>query len=170
MMHGGDAGAGPRWIRQRYSWGPSSWPIYWCEAVEAKVLDCGALAAISRDLFTARGIECYATQFIQRYSADASENWLASWEGEQNCAPHWIRDDLVYHEGCAIMTERGQIRIWDPTPSWWVKSKQFEGYGSVLALRINVHGPNAANSFEWGEHSIRPNHWHRIDSAESGLA
>lgn len=168
-MHGADAGAGPRWIRQRYSWGPSSWPIYWCEAVEAKVLDCGALAAISRELFNARGIECYATQFIQRYSADASENWHATWEGEQNCAPHWIRDDLVYHEGCATLMADDRIRIWDPTPAWWVKPKQFNGYGAVLAVKVSTFDRAAARVLQWGDHSIRTNEWQRIEAVTGGL-
>ena len=164
-----DLATGPRWIRQRYAWGPSSWPIHWCEAVEEKVLDCGALAAISRELFLARGVECYATQFIQRYTPDAAAHWHANWESEQSCVPHWIRDDLVYHEGCAVITEEGRVKIWDPTPGWWVNSKQFDGYGSVLALRISVpSGPG--RDFQWGQHNIAPNAWRKIEPAESGLA
>ncbi|MDP8916647.1 MAG: hypothetical protein M3M95_05515, partial [Pseudomonadota bacterium] len=29
----GDAAAltGPRWLRQKYPWGPSPWPMHWCE-------------------------------------------------------------------------------------------------------------------------------------------
>lgn len=165
----GDPLSGPRWIRQRYAWGPSSWPIHWCEAVEEKVLDCGALAAMSRELFAARGLECYAAQFIQRYTPDAAAHWDAKWQGEQACIPHWIRDDLIYHEGCAVVTGDDQVRIWDPTPSWWVNSKQFDGYGSVLALRIS--GPAlSGRNFRWGDHSVPTNVWHQIEPADSGFA
>lgn len=166
LLNGEDATTGPRWIRQRFKWGPSSWPIHWCEAVEKKVLDCGALAAISRELFASRGIESYATQFIQRYTADASAHWQAKWEGDQDCLPHWIRDELIYHEGCAIVTEQGQLRVWDPTPAWWVKPRQFDGYGAVLALRVSSSG---AQVLRWGDHTVRANRWEKIEAVTGGL-
>ena len=30
QVNAGSLLAGPRWLRQRYTWGPSSWPIHWC--------------------------------------------------------------------------------------------------------------------------------------------
>jgi hypothetical protein len=64
----GEPLAGPRWIRQRVTWGPNRWPVYWCEAVSGKVLDCGALAALATEAFRGRGLTCYPAQMIQLYS------------------------------------------------------------------------------------------------------
>ena len=36
-MFGGDKLTGPRWMREHSKWGPSAWPIHWCEAVDADV-------------------------------------------------------------------------------------------------------------------------------------
>ena len=32
-LGGGSVYAGPRWLRQKFNWGASAFPIYWCEAV-----------------------------------------------------------------------------------------------------------------------------------------
>ena len=36
-----------RWVRDHGQWGPSRWPLHWCEAAREEVLDCGALAALA---------------------------------------------------------------------------------------------------------------------------
>src|SRR5215203_96792 len=41
QLSGHSVNTGPRWIRQRFAWGPTAWPICWCEAVKEKILDCG---------------------------------------------------------------------------------------------------------------------------------
>ena len=168
LMSSGDVQSGPRWIRQRYRWGPSSWPIHWCEALEKKVLDCGALAAVSCEIFRARGVECYPTQFIQRYTRDAAVHWNSRWQANAPETLHWIDDDLMYHEGCAIALPDGEVRIWDPTPAWWVKPKQFEGYGAVLALRISAPIDGRA-AYAWGEHRIRLGQWETLQAGTGGL-
>ena len=38
-LNTGSVLTGPRWIRQRYSWGPTQWQIHWCEAIHKKSLD-----------------------------------------------------------------------------------------------------------------------------------
>ena len=168
LMSSGDVHSGPRWIKQRYRWGPSSWPIYWCEALEKKVLDCGALAAVSREIFESRGVECHPTQFIQRYTRDAAVHWNSRWLANAPDTLHWIHDDVMYHEGCAIALPGGEVRIWDPTPSWWVQPKQFEGYGAVLALRISPPAPRET-LFAWGRHRIEPGRWHVLAADSGGM-
>lgn len=32
-------GPEPRWITERWKWGPTVWPIHWCEAVTSHELD-----------------------------------------------------------------------------------------------------------------------------------
>ncbi len=36
QLSGASIVSGPRWLRQRYKWGPSPWPLYWCEAADRK--------------------------------------------------------------------------------------------------------------------------------------
>ena len=77
QLNGGDPMSGPRWMREKYEWGPSPWPMHWCELVERKIIDCGAHSALAHEAFTARGVTAFRAQFIQRYSPDA----LAQWRG-----------------------------------------------------------------------------------------
>lgn len=169
QLNAGNPMSGPRWLRQKFKWGPSRWPLYWCEAVERKVLDCGALAALTTELFTARGVRCYPTQFIQQYSDDASRHWQRTW-AEDKTASNWIMDELIYHEGCAVVVHDDEIRLWDPTASWWVNPKQFGGYGAVLMIRIFDTQATAGGSLRWGTHRIRPNVWEKIERARGEFA
>src|SRR5574342_271092 len=47
VLASADRFRGPGWIRDRYPWGPSRWPLSWCEVVVAEQLDCGALTALA---------------------------------------------------------------------------------------------------------------------------
>ncbi|HEX8456298.1 MAG TPA: hypothetical protein VF656_03170 [Pyrinomonadaceae bacterium] len=154
---------GPRWIRQKWTWGPSSWPISWCEAVERKTLDCGALAALAQEVYTARGVTSYPAQFIQQYSEDSVLHWQKKWNGEE-VSTHWINEDLIYHEGCAVVAGNGEIKLWDASAGWWVNPKQFGGYGGLLVLRICAP-PSVAGAFAWGTHRVVPNQWQKIERA-----
>jgi hypothetical protein len=158
--------SGPRWIRQRVTWGPSLWPLYWCQAVKAKTLDCGALAVLAKEVFCARGLKCHTAQFIQQYTKNDSSHWYRSWERAQ-AEVHWIQEDLAYHEAVAVVLEREEIRIWDPTAGWWVDPKQVTGYSGVLAARI-VTQNEAPRHFTWASHRIAPNLWQPLhhDSAK----
>ena len=54
-----------------------------------------------------------------------------------------------------------EMRIWDPTASWWVNSKHVSGYSGALALRL-VLDSNADAPFRWGAHQIVANEWHAL--------
>jgi hypothetical protein len=159
---------GPRWIRQKYPWGPSRWPLSWCEAVEQKTLDCGALAAITHEVFTARGVMSYPAQFIQQYSEDATCHWQKKWDMDESSA-HWIKEDLIYHEGCAVLVHNNEIKIWDPSAGWWVNPRQAGGYGALLVLRIFATQTNSPTDFSWGTHCIVPNQWQKIERARTEM-
>jgi hypothetical protein len=170
QLNAGTTLAGPRWLRVKYTWGPSAWPLHWCEAAELKTLDCGALAALAREMFTARGVESYPAQLIQLYTDGNARHWSKCW-GAACASANWITDDLIYHEACAVVARGDEIKIWDPTASWWVNPKQFGGYGGVLALR--VFAPSSSGSpraFNWGTQSIAPNQWERIKRARPDFA
>jgi hypothetical protein len=92
---------------------PSRQPLYWCEAVERKRLDCGAHAAIAQELFTARSVKSFPAQFVQ-YSDEATRHWGQKW-GEEDIATAWINGDLIYHEGCAVAVGDEEIKLWDPS-------------------------------------------------------
>lgn len=169
QLNGGSPLTGPRWLRQRYNWGPSPWPMHWCEAVERKTLDCGALASLAHEVFLARGVRSLPAQFIQRYTNDATCHWRQKWAGE-GCSHHWIEDDLIYHEGCAVLTGAGEIKLWDASAGWWVNPKQFGGYGGVVALKVFAHGADAPAVLRWGTHLIEPNRWHEIGTARADFA
>jgi hypothetical protein len=170
QLNAGNPLTGPRWLRQKYNWGPSRWPIHWCEAAGKKTLDCGALAALAHEIFSARGVTSFPVQLIQQYSEVAARHWHKEWNGDE-IPVHWIMDDLIYHEGCAVALRHNEIRIWDPTASWWVNPKQFGGYGGVLALRL--FSPQAAapqTALNWGAHRIIPNRWQKIERARGDFA
>jgi hypothetical protein len=59
QLNGGNRLAGPRWMREHSTWGPTAWPVHWCEAVDAKVVDCGVHAAMAHEAFTARGLTAF---------------------------------------------------------------------------------------------------------------
>lgn len=148
---------GPRWIRARYDWGPSAHPIHWCEAVKRKTLDCGALAALSIECFKERGVQAFPAQFVQRYSKDATTHWEDRWTGE-NVSAHWVADDVIYHEGCAVLLPDGTVRLWDASAAWWLDSTQTAGYGSLAALRIWTRGA-VVEPMQWGAHCIPADEW-----------
>jgi hypothetical protein len=162
QLNGGDLLTGPRWLRQKYEWGPSAWPMHWCEVVERKVIDCGAHAALAQEAFTARGVTAFRAQFVQKYSADATSQWRKKW-GDEQVSDHWLTDDDIYHEGNALLVGEDEVKLWDASAGWWINPRQAGGYGSLVAVRIFAEGQwGGGDGFRWGEHRIKPNEWHHI--------
>lgn len=158
---GGSLLAGPRWLRQRFNWGASTFPIFWCEAVRRKTLDCGALAALAHEVFTVRGVRSYRIQLVQKFSSVATEQWTCSWNSEGDLPLRWIDKDLIYHEGCAIAVGGGQVKVWDASAGWWIDSKAGDGYGSLVAIRLTDSNANA--DFIWGKHNLVSNQWQKLN-------
>ena len=162
QLNGSDLASGPRWLRQKYEWGPSAWPMHWCEVVERKVIDCGAHAALAHEAFAARGVTAFRAQFVQKYSVEATGQWRRKWSDEQ-VSDHWITDDLIYHEGNALLVGEDEVKLWDASAGWWINARQAGGYGSLAAVRIFAEGQwGGGDGFRWGEHRIKPNEWHHI--------
>ena len=169
QLNGGSPLTGPRWLRQKYTWGPSPWPMHWCEAVERKTLDCGALASLAHEVFLARGVRSFPAQFVQQFSEDAARDWQRRWEGDE--APsNWIKEDLIYHEGCAVVAAGDEIKVWDASAGWWVGPKQFGGYGGLLAVRIFDAQAEPGTSYRWGAHAIAPNVWQKLERSRGDFA
>ena len=158
QLNGGDLHSGPRWMRETYKWGPTAWPIHWCDAVTRDTLDCGAHAALAHEAFAARGLTSYPAQFVQQYSADATSQWLKKWADEE-VSSHWIDEDVIYHEGVALRVGE-EIKLWDASAGWWINPRQLpRGYGALLAVRI--FAPEGER-LSWGEHDIAPGAWHEF--------
>jgi hypothetical protein len=159
----GDAAAltGPRWVRQKYPWGPSPWPMHWCEAVEREKLDCGAHGAIAHELFAARGVKSFPAQFVQQYSEDATRHWGDKW-GEEEVPSGWIDGDVIYHEGVAVLVADDEVKLWDASAGWWIHPRQNGGYGALLGVRLFADGLERPEAVRWGEHSLRLNVWNHL--------
>jgi hypothetical protein len=168
QLNAGNALTGPRWLRKKFKWGPSTWPIHWCEAVEQETLDCGALAALSHELFVARGVRSYPAQFILEFNESSTRHWVETW-GEAGSCALWIKEGLIYHEGCAVEAN-GEIKLWDATATWWINPKQFGGYAGLLATRIFETTAAAPSIFKWGVHDIPANTWHKVERAIADFA
>jgi len=162
QLNGGDLLSGPRWIRQKYEWGPSVWPLHWCEAVGRKVIDCGAHAALAHEAFEARGVTSFRAQFVQSYSPEAVGQWRSKW-AEEEASDHWLHEDFIYHEGNALLAGEDEVKLWDGSAGCWINPRQAGGYGSLLAVRIFADGQwGGGDGFRWGVHRIMPNQWHQI--------
>lgn len=158
QLDGGDVLSGPRWMREHSAWGPSAWPIHWCEAVDAKIVDCGVHAAIAHEAFVARGVRAFRAQFVQRYSADAAASWRENW-GKKGASDHWLDGDAIYHEGNAVMIGEDEVKLWDGSAGWWINPRGDAGYGSLAAVRIEANLEGFADGFRWRERRIKLNQW-----------
>jgi hypothetical protein len=163
QLNGDSVFTGPRWLRERFNWGASSFPIYWCEAVRKKTLDCGALAALGQEVFTARGVKNYRVQLVQKFSEVATHQWTESWNNSSEPLK-WVDRDLIYHEGCAIDLGEHRIKVWDASAGWWIEPKSSNGYGSLLAIRVSAFNPMSEICFSWGEYSIKSGEWMILES------
>lgn len=159
LANDGGVSTGPRWLRQKFNWGASAFPIFWCEAVRKKTLDCGALAALAFEVFKTRGVKSYRVQMVQRFSDVAANQWENSWnlDGEPL---RWTNGELIYHEGCAISPNSdGEIKIWDASAGWWINPASKDGYGALLAVRLSLFNLPEDTQFVWGDHSINAFEW-----------
>jgi hypothetical protein len=163
QLNGGDLTSGPRWLREKYKWGPSPWPMHWCEAVKRKTIDCGAHAALASEAFTARGLTAFPAQIVQKYSEDATEQWRGKW-AEEDVSCHWLDGEHIYHEVTALLVGEDEVKIWDASAGSWINPRQSPGgYGSLVAARIFAEGQwGGGDGLRWGERRLKPNAWSQI--------
>ncbi|MBV8687441.1 MAG: hypothetical protein JOZ90_05020 [Alphaproteobacteria bacterium] len=162
QLNGADRLSGPRWLRQKYEWGPSPWPMHWCEAVTRKTIDCGAHAALAHAAFGARGLTAYPTQLVQVYSEDATEQWRGKW-ARDDVSCHWLDGAHIYHEATALLVGDDEVKIWDASAGSWIPPRQAGGYGSLAAIRIFApESSGGGDGLRWGERRLKPNLWNQI--------
>lgn len=158
QLNGGDVLSGPRWMREHSTWGPTVWPIHWCEAVDAGTVDCGVHAAMAHEVFIARGVTAFRAQFVQRYSADTAASWRQNW-GMSGASDHWIDGESIYHEGNAILVGDSTLKLWDGSSGCWINPRGDAGYGSLAAVRVESDHDDRARFFDWGGRRIPANQW-----------
>lgn len=151
----------PVWIHQRYQWGPSRWPLFWCEAVKADKLDCGAQSALTLEALAERGIPALPCQTIRKFDPRTISQWRASWERD-GCAVEWAAGEYAYHETVAILLGN-RLEVWDPSINAKVRLDVNPGYGSTVALRIKGT-EHRSGDLMWGPLSVPLNRWVLINT------
>jgi hypothetical protein len=146
----------PSWIGRHYAWGPTCWPLHWCDAVGAKELCCGAQAALGVEAFRDRGVDAVPVQLVQRFGEHDSAHWRGKWVAGGASAA-WLGEGLVYHEACAVL-DGDRARVWDPTASMWASPDEVEGYGSIAAIRIGGRVPTG-RTVSWGDAELPLGEW-----------
>ncbi len=150
----------PTWLSKLYTWGPSEWPISWCELVKESVLDCGVFAALAREVFTAQGHLAHPAQALLSYNEHCTSHWKALWEPQNKKNADffpWIGTDLVYHELCVLEMPDGRAKFYDSTLGNWYVPEQRLGIGAVLALRTEC-----PRLLRWGDKTFSCGEWVEI--------
>ncbi len=162
-LNGSDIMSGPRWIRQRFGWGPSRWPLHWCHALDADAIDCGAHAALAHEAFEARGLKPLRSQIVQSCGSRAVDQWRLRW-GAEDVSAHWLGDGYIYHEANALQVGADEVKLWDGSAGCWLNPGQTRGYGSVLAVRIMSSSPASVRNVRWGTHRLPLDRWHDVSA------
>jgi hypothetical protein len=148
--------AAPGWLRRRWNWGPTRWPIAWCEATRAKSIDCGVFAAFAMEIFRAKGVEAYGGQVLRAAVEETIAHWRRRWSAVPG-AFNWLGERVIYHEVCVVRVGPTEVRIYDPTEGVWLEPELRTGHGAHLAIRAEI--PQAMT---WGPHVLVGGQWTEI--------
>lgn len=149
----------PTWLSKLFTWGPSKWPIAWCELVHEEVVDCGVFAALAREVLAAQGHSVHPAQVLLAYGEDCTRHWKSLWSMEEKDikagkAFPWIGERVVYHEICVVETEDAKARFYDSTWGTWLQPHQKFGHGSILAVRAEC-----PRLMQWNGKTISYGEW-----------
>ena len=153
----------PSWISDFYEWGPSRWPLHWCEAAHAEKLDCGGLSALARHLLHAREAAILSCQLIRQFDDATVAHWIETWK-QAGLVPDWIHAELIYHETCAILRE-GRVELWDPSSNTLLEPITLPHYGRIVAIRLEAYGDSTVGmiNVDYGKLRIRLGSWNSLD-------
>jgi hypothetical protein len=152
----GLAFAGPSWLTERYTWGPTRWPLTWCDAVGARTIDCGVFSAFSLEIFRAKDIEAFPAQVLRNVAAEIRPHWRRKWSTIPE-AFNWIGSRLVYHEVNIVRVSEADARVYDPTVGVWLDPAINAGHGGQIAIRAEL--PVALS---WGGHKLVNGQWTKL--------
>lgn len=111
-------------------WGPTHWPVHWCElgAQEKPTGDCGVHADLAASLLARAGRSFLRGRAALKPSRFAPAHWRSAWS-DAEADDRWIGSELVHHEVLRI-----EGRWWDPSEARW-----FSGPGDhVLSGRVEA--------------------------------
>ncbi|HUR22900.1 MAG TPA: hypothetical protein VMZ73_03405 [Acidimicrobiales bacterium] len=145
--------SGLGWISELYPWGPTQWPISWCEIVGQEKLDCGAHSAVAREVVRRSGVELLGVQLLLWAGAGDIAHWASTWRS-QGVAPTWLFDEMYYHEAVGVAGET--LVVLDTTRNCRVPPDEGPGRGNAAAIRVTG---GDADTLRWGEHEVRVGHW-----------
>jgi hypothetical protein len=97
-------------------WGPSKWPVYWCELASSEDWsgDCGVHADLAGAVLDVFDVPHTRGRAAIRPTNMATTHWRTAWK-EADCDDTWIGRTLVHHEVLRIGD-----RWWDPTEACWL--------------------------------------------------
>ncbi len=152
----------PVWLSQLFNWGPSIWPISWCQLVKEKTLDCGVFAALAQEILKAQGHQVHSGQCLLVYNDTCTNHWKDLWrtkmprkEGRRSGDVfHWIGDQVVYHEVCIIELPDGSAKVYDSTFGGWYEPLERIGFGALLAIRSEC-----PRLLRWGDKFLSCGEW-----------
>lgn len=147
-LRGGGSSNPPAWLRDEFDWGPSTWPIYWCDVMQTDSFDCGVFAAVARALLHSREASVVAVQLVEHFNEENVTNWRSRWtEADSNV--DWVAGSVAYHEAVGLL-EEDRIVIWDPVDNLLVVPPNGDGYGELAALRIyEPEQWEGAETYDW---------------------
>ena len=153
----------PTWLQERFTWGPTQWPIAWCQLVKEDVIDCGVFAALAREIFKAQGFEAHPAQALLSYNPTCTSHWKDLWKGDPSQEKKktsegevfpWIGTQIVYHELCLVELPNGEAKVYDSTWGNWYESRPRYGFGALLALKTEC-----PRILSWGESTLSCGEW-----------
>jgi hypothetical protein len=152
----------PTWLSQKFQWGPSVWPISWCQVFKEKTIDCGVFAALAREVFQAQGFEAHPAQALLSYNENCTDHWKDLWvTGMKKVDKRklgevfpWVGNKIVYHELCLLEMPDGQAKIYDSTFGYWFEPLKRQGFGALLSVRSEC--PRLLN---WGDKLLSHGEW-----------
>ncbi len=145
--------SGLAWISEMYPWGPSRWPMSWCELVEQEKLDCGAQAAVAREVLRNSGSVPLGVQLLIRANPADIAHWRRAWV-DGGVAPGWLFERLYYHEAVSVSEDR--LVLFDPTRNWKIPPDAATGDGTVAAIRVSG---GHTKTVQWGRHQLTVGDW-----------
>jgi hypothetical protein len=147
----------PTWLPNHFKWGPTQWPLGWCEAIQRREIDCGVFAAFAELIFQDVNLEVYRGQILLDQPRTMTEQWSANWSHIPMSFP-WFGACEVYHEVVAVTTNGHDIRVYDPTEAVWVGPRL--GFGFNKTIGISIDSPQV---FDWGAYEVGLGKWLRLE-------
>ena len=152
----------PTWLSHHFTWGPSVWPISWCQALKEKIIDCGVFAALAREVFQAQGFLAHPAQVLLYYNESCTHHWKDIWVNGMKKVEKskigevfpWVGSRIVYHELCLLEMPDGSAKVYDSSWGHWLEPHSRLGFAGLLSVRSEC--PRLLN---WGDKLLSYGEW-----------